>query len=107
MECKPTVHVLVGGSAVVVVEEDEEEQRDGGRGGGEGEEVVFRVTRHTPHHLHGGQRRLLTPETTPHSAGKRMKLDDTLSAAPAVTAQGQCTYLLVIVHSLTLCNSIT
>ena len=89
------------------VEEDEEEQRDGGRGGGEGEEVVFRVTRHTPHHLHGGQRRLLTPETTPHSAGKRMKLDDTLSAAPAVTAQGQCTYLLVIVHSLTLCNSIT
>ena len=57
------------------------------RGGGE-EGMVFRVTRHTPRHVHGGQRRLLTPEGSFHSAGKRMKLDDTPFPA-AVDGKGQ------------------
>ena len=53
--------------------------------GKEGEGVVFRVTRHTPRQVRGGprggQRRTLTPEGSPHSSGKRMKLD-VLSSAP-------------------------
>ena len=69
---------VIGESAVAVVGGDEEGHRrgeGGGGGGGGGEGVVFRVTRHTPHHIRGGQRRLLTPEISPHTAGKRMKLD--------------------------------
>ena len=55
--------------------------------GEEGEGVVFRVTRHTPRTVHGGpkggHRRTLTPEGSPHSAGKRMKLD--VSSSPVTT----------------------
>lgn len=64
-------------------------EQDGSPGGedakGTGEGLVFRVTRHTPRQLQGGlrggQRRMLTPERLPQSAGKRMKLDVMSSAA--------------------------
>ena len=76
-------------------DEEEQPQREGGGGErreGEGEEVVFRVTRHTPRHLRGGQRRVHTSPhlTSQHSAGKRMRLDDTSPAPPRTSRTGQC-----------------
>ena len=63
-------------TAVVVPGVDGETRADGGEGE-KGERVMFRVTRHTPRHVRGGQRRMLTPDQSLRSAGKRMKLDDT------------------------------
>ena len=58
----------------------------GARGRGREGEVAFHVTRHTPRQPRGGQRRVLTPtsEGSPHSAGKRMKLDVSSSATAHV-----------------------
>lgn len=78
--------VSLGDSATAVAVEGEQDGPPGVEGGKDGEEgLVFRVTRHTPRQLRGGmkggQRRMLTPEESPQSAGKRMKLDMTSSAA--------------------------
>ena len=91
-----------GDSAVAAVEvpgsDGEQDTQLGGEGAREGEEgLVFRVTRHTPRQLRGGlrggHRRMLTPEGSPHSAGKRMKLDVTSSAATSDKGQ-LCKYKL-------------
>ena len=87
------MYAFTGDSAVAVTEQGESivHQSGGGgeggrEGGGEGEGVVFRVTRHTPRRVRGGERgghrRVLTPEASLHSAGKRMKLDQTPFVLP-------------------------
>ena len=103
---------VVGDSAtaVEVTEGDIHQQLEGDveRGRGRNEEMVFRVTRHTPRHVQGVQRashrRLLTPETSLHSAGKRMKLDETSSSIVANRGEyynvNCCfTWRYIIIHS--------
>ena len=77
--------VSSGDSATAVAVTGEQDGPPGVEGVKDGEEgLVFRVTRHTPRQLRGGmrggQRRMLTPEESPQSTGKRMKLDMTSSS---------------------------
>ena len=88
------MYISISGDSATAVEVaasgGEEDVRAGGgeggeRGRGEGG-LVFHVTRHTPRQPRGTQRRVLTPEGTPRSAEKRMKLD--MSSSAASTARG-------------------